>query len=279
MALYAGKLLRKVYDYLGQNQYSTVTGTQATNSLTDTGVVDLYPDDSWGNVFITKVTADAAPLNQFARVTQFDAANGIYTLGDNLTAAPAAGSTYAYSSSLYPCQTIFGLITDALHMIGDVPCSATLALTEGTTQYDVPVALKKSRPLFVEYQETVGDDEPWIPISRFYTRPGVAGAVGKIVFPNDVETATARVLYMGEHPEISAYSDLVNEVIDEQLAVYALAIKALEWQIGRTQGSEEYVEREYNKAMTKFRERLILFGPDAQVLEQSEVFTFKGVGS
>jgi hypothetical protein len=270
MSLNAGKLLRETYDYLGQVNYSRVTGTQATNAITDTSIVDKYPDDAWDAIFISAVTLDAAPQDQFARVSAFDAATGIFTLLDPLTIAPPDESSYGFVSSLYPVETIFNLINPALKMIGYLPVTCAQGFTSDQKEYDLPTAVTKFRPVKVEYQVEVGVGEPWFEISDYRVTPGYPTAVGKIYLPNP-PTGTGRITYMAEHADVEAYDDDIHEMVDETLAIYALALKSLEWQIGRTQGAEDYVKDEYNKVVQKFQDRLLLHAPEEPV-EQPQLF-------
>lgn len=267
----AGELLRKTYDYLGQTNHSTVT-TSGTTTITDSGIIDVYPDGAWDNgaFFAVSVAADAAPEGQFARISTFDGALGQFVLTDALTTAIPAAAKYAFASSLYPVVAIFNLMTQALRRCGDLPYRTTLAVTSGDAEYDLPVALKKRRLAMVEWLDS-GEDV-YVPYFDWKVRTGAAGAVGKILFPNGVPTGTAYLTYFGEHPDVDSYDDEIHESLDSELLITSMAMSALEWQIGRTQGAEDYVKNEYNKATDKFRERMMTNGPESPQ-EEPELFT------
>lgn len=267
----AGELLRKVYDYLGQANYSTVTGS-GTTTITDSGVVDLYPDGAWdnGGFFVSSVALGADPEGQFARISTYDGALGQFVLADALTVAVPAGATYAWASSLYPVNNTFALMTEALRRCGDLPFSTTLAVTSGVNEYDLPVTLKKRRIASIGWREVSGDTP--VPILDYKTRQGDPGLVGVLLFPRYIPTGTCILEFFGEHPEITSYSDHISESLDSNLLILSMAISALEWQIGRTQGAEDYIKSEYNKAVDKFDMRMATNGPELPI-ESPELFT------
>ena len=268
----AGELLRKAYDYLGQTNYSTVT-TSGTTTITDSGIVDRFPDGAWDNgaFFVAAVTADAAPEGQFARISTYDGAEGQFVLRDALTTAIPVGSKYAFVSSLYPVTDMFALMTEALRRCGDLPFVTTLAVVSGDYEYDLVAAVRKRRLISVEWIETSGD--PPVPVLNYKIRPATAaGQSPTLVFPGGIATGTLQLNYFGEHPEVDSYDDEIHPAIDSNLLIISMALSCLEWQIGRTQGAEDYVKEEYNKAIDKFRERMVTNGPDAP-MEDPELFT------
>jgi hypothetical protein len=271
MSLTAGRLLRLAYDRLGQTNYSTITSA-TTTSIVDSSLVDAYPDDVWedGAVFIVAVTNDASPEDQFARISAYAGDTGTFTLQDALAADPPDGSEYAWASSLYPVMSMFRLITAAMRMCGPTPIDVDLTLVDDQVEYDIPVAYKRLRPLavLVQWGETSwqNDVEPDI-IHDFHVRHTTANAVGKLRLPGCAEAGVAKVLYVGDHAEVSAYTSLISDYLDEELCVLALVTKMLEWQIGRTQGAEQYVKDDYNKYLKLFNERLVLHAPDVPATE------------
>jgi hypothetical protein len=282
MALVAGKLLRLAFDHLGQTTYSTITSATAS-SIVDSAQAEAFADDIWedGGIFIVKVAADAAPLNQFARISAYAGDTGTFTLQDALTADPPDGSEYAWASSLYPVKSMFRLVTPALRMIGPVPIDVDLSLVDGQVEYSIPSAYKNLSPIAVWSQlgETVWNDDvtPAL-IHDFHIRRTTPGAVGGLVIPGGLGSGVAKVSYIAAHAEINAYSDYISEYIDERLAMLALVATMLEWQIGRTQGAEEYVKDEHNKAIEQFREAMTLHAPDLP-LDTPQLFITGGSGS
>jgi hypothetical protein len=156
-----------------------------------------------------------------------------------------------------------------------------LTLVDDQVEYSLPAAYKQLTPIAVWGQlgETTWNDEvtPAL-IHDYHVRRTTPGAAGGLVIPGGLGSGVAKVSYVAAHPEINAYSDYISEYIDERLAMLALVVTMLEWQIGRTQGAEDYVKEEHNKATSQFNEALVLHAPDLP-LSTPQLFITGGSGS
>ena len=64
-----------------------------------------------------------------------------------------------------------------------------------------------------------------------------------------------RIWYADRHPVVNAYGDVINERIEPELAVLAGKMKALEWQVARTRGADQFVVQMLNDTKLEFDRR------------------------
>jgi len=263
MAFTLSNLLQSAYQRLGQMRFSMATGG-ATSSLSDTTLVDGATDDQYknGTIVITRdaAGASAAPEGEIVRVTGFTASTG--TFAATFTVAPASGDRYGYCNDLYPLQQMITLANDALTELGDLPLidTTTLDTAASQTEYTASAVWKRGGPFRVDYQGRIGDanDNQWIETRDYEYVPAAAGSTGLIVFRRQPPASRdIRVWYMGVHGLVNAHSDAINEVLQPDLVVKALLVKALEWRVAEKRGTDDFVKEQYNKAVVEFeREKM-----------------------
>ena len=244
-------------------RFSLATGG-ATSSLSDTTLVDGATDDQYKNGTIVSTRdaggASAAPEGEIVRVTGFTASTG--TFAATFTVAPASGDRYGYCNDLYPLQQMIVLANDALVELGDLPLidTTTLDTAVSQTEYTASAVWKRGGPFRVDYQGRIGDanDNQWIETRDWEYVPAAAGSTGLIVFRRQPPASRdIRVWYMGVHGLVNAHSDVINEVLQPDLVVKALLVKALEWRVAEKRGTDDFVKEQYNKAVVEFeREKM-----------------------
>lgn len=264
MSFTLSNLLREVYAELGQLQVSTATGGD-TNSLTDTKMQNSGKDDDWkdGTVFIIEADG-AAPEGEFGRVSAYDDSAGEFTLEEALSTGIGAGDSYGLASSHFPLRTMIELVNAGLRGLGDIPLADTTALdtTVGQTEYAAALAWKRKPPVRIDYQGETGDalDNQWVRVFNWDYVPAGPGATGLIVFHRELpDGRDIRVWYGDSHPKLTAYDDVVAEVIAPELAVAAGVERALRWQNSRLGGGDPFLMQRWNDAKMELGRAIIQF--------------------
>jgi len=282
-------LLQGMFKELGQLTVSKATGG-STTTVVDTTILNRYADDAMkeGAMFVVRDAggANAAPEGQFQRISAYVDSTTTFTVDTALTVAVASGDTYGWASPRYPLQTMIEMANDALRGLGDVSLidTTTLDTAAAQTEYTASVAWKRARPYRVDIQTILNDsnDNRWIETKAWEWIPAAAGSTGLLVFNfQPIASRDIRVWYKGPHGLLNAYSDVVNEAIDPELAVIAGALKAAEWQNSRTQGSDQFLLQKINKlenilmqrkaetpiTRVKRQSKLLVVGPDSTSLD------------
>jgi hypothetical protein len=264
MAFTLSEVLQAMYRYLGQFNVTTATGG-STTTFVDSKQVGLHRDNSWkdGACFVTRDAggANAAPEGQFARCSTYVNTSGTFTVDTALTAAVASGDTFGFVSSYYPLYQMIQAVNDGLRNLGDMPLvdTTTLDTIAGDTEYAAAVAWKRARPYRIDIQGRTGDsaDNQWEETTDWEWVPAAAGSAGRIIFGHyPLGSRDIRVWYHDRHGVVNAYSDVINERLDPQLAVLAATQEALNWQNSRVQGADPFLLQLSNKCANELEMRL-----------------------
>ena len=270
MAFTLSNLLVGAFQGLGQMTIGNKATGGSTTTVIDSTQANTARDNAWKNgaMFITRDAggAGALPEGQYQRISAFTNSSGTFTVETAFSTAVAAGDIYGYTSPYYPLRQMQELANDALRALGDVDLvdTTTLDTVTGDTEYAAAVTWKRSRPLRVDIQTATGDaqDNQWVEWPSFEWVPAQAGSTGLIIFP-DYPTASrdVRVWYRGAHPALLDYDDVVHDSFDPELVVLQLVVKALEWQNGRSGGTDEYLLQRLGDARQELANRLVTTRP------------------
>ncbi len=255
-ALLLTHILQAVYQSLGELNMSKATGG-TTTTVVDSILINQSRDNVWkeGTLFIVRDAAGASalPEGQFQRVSAYANSTGTFTVDTAFTTAPAAGDLYGVASAYYPLQQVVRAVNEALTDMGDVDLvdTATLDVDSTKTEYTAAVAWKRARPYRIDVQTFTGTaDSQWQKYEDWEWVPAAAGSTGVIIFPDYLYPTGygIRVWYRDKHPAVNDYSDAIHETFDPETIKIAAKVKALEWQNGRSQGSDEAVLQSLNAA-------------------------------
>ena len=254
------QLLVRAYTKLGQLSFSAATGG-STSTIADTSLQNQGTDGDYvgSPMFVTRDAGalGAAPEGEFSICTTYVDSTGTFTVSPVFTTAPASGDRYAYGLSIFPLYSMIQLANQGLQAIGDIPLvDSSLTTVAGQREYSIPVALKRRRPTRIQLEAltTSGDPAPEN-IPDFEWNPAAPGTVGTIVLPRTPMAAkTLNVYYWGIHPELEIATDVVAEVLDPDLATYAVAAEAAEWLNGLLGGSDTHWSREALKLRRLFND-------------------------
>jgi hypothetical protein len=254
MTLTLAKAIFLTLAELGQCDIRTATGG-STTTVVDTTLPNLYEDEEsliGGGVFISYDVggAAAAPEGQYKTITNYDPATGTITF-TAMTIAPAAGDEYFVSLPSFPVGVVKERINAALRMLGEIPVidKLTLSSVSGQTEYAQAVAWKKKPPIKIELQSstTSGDTEP-ILLTGWKVEPTTAGSAGLIRFPYAITAGYyLYVTYLGIHPTLNLYTDVIQEYFSPELVVAASAYKLAQWYNARQGGKDGYWIQKVNE--------------------------------
>ena len=238
-------ILVGAYMRLGQLTTGTATGG-STTTIVDSKLGGA--DDDWNNgaafVIYDAGGAGAAPESEMKIITDYTASSGTVTVASAWSAASqvAAGDTYGITTPEYPLQQVIRAVNEALRTLGPMPLvdTTTLDSVAQQTEYAHALAWKRNPPRSVWYQGRTGDanDNRWIEVKDWEYIPAAAGSTGLIVMPQLADGRDIRVIYDGVHPTVSLYSDIINELIDQDLAISATVYQALLWSNTRDGGTD-----------------------------------------
>ncbi len=246
-------ILQNIYEALGQLTVTTATGGAATNAV-DSRQVGQHKDEAWKDGALFVIAADgAAPEGEFKRIGGYTDSSGTFILESALTSAIASGDTFGFASDQYPLFTMIELANAGLRALGDIALvdTATLDTASGTTEYAASVAWKRGRPLMIDLQGRTGaaGDNRWRRIFDWEFVPASPGSTGLIIFKHELPAGRdLRVWYLGSHPRLNAYDDVISETIAPELAVAAGVERALRWANSRLGGGDPFMMQRWNDA-------------------------------
>jgi len=248
---------------MGLVRDGTATGGAAT-TINDT-VDRTEANDFWngGAAWITYDAggAGASPQGKYAKITDSTSA-GALTI-TTVTDAVASGDRYAVMRNTLLLEIIIQKVNQALLELGPVPLSNTTGITiaANQTEYSLPAAVRDVRR--VSYQ-TVDDsnDNKWVEIphgpSGWYILPNnTAGGADTIVFPYQLSTGyDVKIDYMGYHPDLNIYSDILYDSVPSELVVYPAVVECLRYRRQHTGWLKEFEAdlRKYEDKSEKVRQ-------------------------
>jgi len=264
------KMLQDGYRKVGTLEIGLATGGSTATSTSTCTIVDSaqvgkkgIKDDVWKDcaMFVVRdaAGAGAAPEGEVQRISAYDAATGTFTMTPAFSANVAVGDTYAYGTPEYPLRTMIELANSALQNLGYIALidKTTLDTSSGKSEYAASVAWKR-KPTRVDVRgNSDSDDNMWIESRDWDFEPSGPGSAGLIIFGRIPESGMdIRVWYEDVHPTMTAYSSIVSESIDPELAALALAEKALGWQNSRNRGAEPFMIQLWNDVKNQLASRM-----------------------
>jgi hypothetical protein len=252
MSYTLNQLLEDVYAELGQLQVSTATGGTNT-SLEDSKLIGSGADEDWKGGLLMLLEADgAAPEGEFSAIANYTDSSGTFNLAAEFSAAPENGDSYGLVSATYPVGVMLRLVNTGLRRLGDIPMvdNVTLVTSSGQSEYPTEVAWQRRPPYRIEIQVGGGDTTPkWERLHDWEYLPAAPGEQGRILFGQPLpDGRSLQVWYQTPHPRVSAYNDVIAEVISPSLAVAACVEQALRWANSRLGGGDAFMLQRWNDA-------------------------------
>lgn len=234
MSYTLSELLQDAYMELGQLRRGQASGGSAS-TLVDAAELAGQREDDWkgGTAFLA--AGGAPPAGEFSRVAGFAASSGTLTLAASLSEPVEAGMAYALASAQYPLATMIELANSALRGLGAVPQVDEDVLPSSNNT----LAWARRRPLRIDYLAVPGVSagDPWRTLHDWDFVPAAPGSPGVVLFADPLPAGRPlRVWYLAAHPRLAAHDDVLAEAIAPELAVAAVAERALRWQCARRGG-------------------------------------------
>lgn len=210
---------------------STIVDTKLADELADGNEDDIY---NGGTAIVIEDAggSNAAPEGEFSRITDYVASTTTITVSPSFTAAPGSGDRVLIAPSEFPMYDMIEIVNDALKNLGDIPTLDTSITTaDNQTEYTLPVALKSGQLLNVELQgqTTDANDNQYIEIPNWRVIPSSPGSTAVLLLPQLASGYTIRLIYLGKHPRVDAYSDYISEYFHPELVHAAVFAHALQW--------------------------------------------------
>lgn len=245
-------LLQNVYSDLGQTDPEfgqfTATGGSATTFI-NTGWADLDSppeDDALKNriCFVQTTTDGLTPQGKFQKVSGYVSSTYTGTIGTVTEVIGSGDILMLAKTDLFPLQETIFRVNRSLTNLGEVPLAdTTLTTAANQTEYALPLVVK-NKLLKVYYQTitTDTDNNQWQEITGWRVDPTGAGTTGLLIIPQLSAGHVLKLVYMGVHPTVSAYSDNVSEYIHPNVATLSAVVECLNWYNNRdeNQGANEY---------------------------------------
>lgn len=265
--MYVWQLLRDVFTEIGSMYYATETAgssqvliTDSTLSLTTDGYIG-------GTVFVIKA-GGAAPEGEIVRITDNDATT--MTI-NSLSANIDIGDEIGYISKEFRKESLYHLVNiglDYIGLIGAVDTSITTA--DNQTEYTFPLALKSGvvKGVYLQTNDNDANDNRWYPIRDWQVEPDVAGSTATLIIPQLSSGYTIKIEYIGLHPDVEDYDDIIHESIHPELAKAAVILALQNKRSEMAIGSQDSFNLLYNKAKDTLEQMIIkhpVWVPDKKV--------------
>lgn len=224
---------------LNDTQEGTATGG-STTTLLDTSRTE--PDDHFNGGTIWFISGNNA--NKSAVITDWAIGTGTFTFATQ-TGACAASNLYACASKDYPRWLLYQSINKALQSIGDIlDRDTSLVTVEDQSDYTLPSGVYNVKRVEI----ALDSDAPY----RWQIQRNWREIEGKIVFDPGHEPLaddyTIRLTYMAPHSAIDDDTDTISDYIHKELLVWAAALHAYEWRMGRVERDEPWVKDARDRA-------------------------------
>lgn len=232
MAVTLSKIMQRAWRELGFSIDIVATGGSAT-TIVDANTQYASDDALLGGTAVIVRDAGgagAAPEGKFSRITDFAASTKTFTI-ETVTDAVAAGDSVQLCTPRIKWPQMVRAVNDGLAGLGTISLVDTsITLVAGTYEYNLPVALK-GKPLT---DILIFDGYHYKSIKGLVVDfPAAPASTGTLQFSQIPYSDTLKIVYEGVHPALSAYSDVVSETIQEELAVAAAIDKVMTWYVSK----------------------------------------------
>lgn len=252
MAYTLSDLLQDIYTALGQLRRGVASGG-SPSTLADAALAGRHRDDEWqgGALFITSA-AGAPPEGEFAPVSAFDAASGLFSLAAALSAPVAAGQGYGLAGGYYPLASLIELANAALRGLGELPLvDESLATAHTGSSFSATLEWPRRRPLRIDYLAIPGLTalNPWRTLHDWDFIPAAPGEPALILFADALAAGRPlRIWYQAAHPRLRAAGDPLAASLPPELAAAAGVERALRWQHARQGGADAHLAAQWEQA-------------------------------
>lgn len=241
MAFLLTNLIQNILSDLGQTApdfglFSATGGSATTFVNSAWGNLESPPETDAFKNYLAIVVRDAAgasasPEGKWGLCSGYADATWTGTIA-TVTDAIASGDTIMLAKQdLFPLQQIIFSINRALQELGDTgQIDTSLTTAANQTEYAIPVAAKRGlKKVYVQGYTGDANDNEWTEIFGWRVDPAAGGSTGVLYLPQLSSGYTLRLLYVGAHPIMSTYSDVISEYIHPKVITAAAILEVLKW--------------------------------------------------
>ena len=234
---------------VGIAEFRTTSSAGNTTSAKVETIRSETADDQFntGTFFIISATAATTSVEgQFREITDYVASSGEFRWGSSVNANVPASAGIAYVGTEFKTQLLIELANDALRDLGplDFVDRATIQTSANQSAYSGALAWKYAPPTRIDFLTGVGTstvDPDWYTVTNWEYQPSSAGAVGLIVFKEQLPTGRdVRVWYRDHHQRLSASTQALDERIHTEVAVATLIAKMYGYRNSRSRGGDAF---------------------------------------
>lgn len=240
----------------GQMKYATATDG-STTTITVSNLGDGGRES--GTIFIIESTDGDAPQGEWSAISEYSESDSQFTLKDELTEAVEADDRFAYAGNRYSLEMLRERPNRALSMLGEIDLvDKSITTADDQQEYTLPVAMKGTiKKVEIQTLTTDSDRNRWEIIPDWSVEPAAAGSTGLLVFYSQPESGKLlRITYTARHPKVRDPSDVINEVVPEELAVQALVVQLYRYNMRRGAGQRSLKKQLLDDAQDEFDKAL-----------------------
>lgn len=234
-------VLQQLYRRLGgkvatatEGDTDTVIDTKLEEELGDGNEDDLF---NGGTLLVANTTNGAAPIGEYARIADYEAATQSLSLSPALSADVDSGDTVIIAPPDFPLFDMVEVVNDSLKYFDAIPIPDNSLLTNNSqTEYDLPAVAVGRQLLDVEVQTNLDDsnDNRFVPIENFsIVPPALPGGTGLLVIPQLLAGYDIRLIFLGVHPRVDAFDDFISSFLHPDLVHAVVFAHVIQWKNDR----------------------------------------------
>lgn len=248
---------------MGTLRISTTTSSGTSTTALDASLVGQTSDDDYKYApwFCLTAGTSGIAVGEMAEVTGYLSGTGQFSFSTGILSSVVEGNTvYGVGTPEFRLKFLIEMVNGALRSLGDFDNvdTTTIGTSAGVNEYDLPIAMKRMKPLRVDIQTNIsssGDANDWVTIHDFEYEADGPSSAGTLIIPNNIATGRdLRVWYVAAHGRVTSYNANIDERIHPDLAVLAMTEKLYEYRNSMNRGSVAFEVQRWNDAKTQVAE-------------------------
>jgi len=265
---------------------SNSTGGTVTTIIDPLLSQDTSDDDfNGGTLFVIRSTGASSSIDgQFRKITDYEAGTGTFTLGSSILSSGPDPTTYGYTTPEFPYELLIQMANDALQAVGDLVFidKNTLTSSAATSEYQMEVAWKRSRPMQIDLQTNISSTalrNGWQPITNYDYEPAAAGSTsGRIIFGDYPPVGRKfRIWYEAPHADVWDSTAAIDERIHPELVEALMVERMYEYRNSRNRGSVQFDLQRWNDAKVQAQQARVMY-PVYKPKRKSKTLVLDGDG-
>ncbi len=237
MALIVSDIVYRTGVELGAVYEGTSTTTGTTTTIIDSNGL-TQPDDYWNGSHVIILDSSTTTIEKvIKRITDYALTTHTLTT-EEFSAAVPSGTRYAILKKRFPLDNVIQAINQALREYGNIPLVDTSLTSTTGIEYTLPSGVGANLKQ-VWMKSGDDDDDSWIEIHNWRVENNLSTNTNTLIFPTPLDNGyQLKLVYLGEHSQVTSYSDEINAVFGEEQIkgiVYRTAANVLNWRKNASQ--------------------------------------------